>query len=87
MVTDASSSVAQLTAPAKPTALPDHMEEINDDPSWYTYNDAYDGGRYGGSIGKAPQQQAQMKAPAQDESPIDAPQDGDDELAAGIFGN
>jgi hypothetical protein len=35
-------------------ALPDHLEEVYDDPSWYTFNDAYDAGRYKGGRASNP---------------------------------
>jgi hypothetical protein len=90
IVSDASSQTApaQVAAPAQPQALPEHLEEINDDPSWYTYNDAYDKGRYGslGQGGMTPPIQPPRGA-AEDVVPIEDPQAGDEELAAGIFGN
>ncbi len=59
-------------------ALPDHLEEVDDDPSWYTFNDAYDAGRM-------PAPAAVVKATAQiDNTPL--PQDAQDEdLATGLF--
>lgn len=88
IVSDASSSAPRPAIAAAPQqqALPDHLEEIHDDPSWYTYNDAYDKGRYAGSLGKAPPQE-QITSPPADEAPIDDVQQGDEDLAAGIFGN
>lgn len=66
--------------------LPDHLEEINDDPAWYTYNDAYDAGRYsaGGGNKQQPSAMPASNAPTEDDI-IDDLQDGDDALAAGIF--
>lgn len=85
IVSDATPRVA-IAAPApQQQALPDHIEEINDDPSWYTYNDAFDGGRYAGSLGKAPPQEGIAPPPPIDPAAIDEPQEGDEELAAGIF--
>ena len=87
IVSDASSQVAtQVAAPAQQQALPSNLEEINDDPSWYTYNDAYDKGRYG-SLGGGNLQQQSIQAPKDDVVPIDEQQPGDEEMAAGIFGN
>lgn len=86
MVSDASSHVAPAIAAAPaPKALPPHLEEIDDDPRWYTYNDAYDTGRYG-TLSKGTSWQPEIASPDAQPSAIDDPQAGDDELAAGIFG-
>lgn len=62
-------------------ALPDHLEEVNDDPSWYTFNDAYDGGR----MKTTPAAVAAVTAQVENQ-PL--PQDADDdELASGLFAN
>lgn len=39
-------SPAALTT-AAPKALPEHLEEIDEDPQFYTWNDKYDAGRVG----------------------------------------
>ena len=39
---------AQVAAPQQ-NMLPANLEEIDDDPAWYTNNDAYDAGRYAGN--------------------------------------
>lgn len=68
-------------------ALPDHLEEVDDDPSWYTFSDAYDGGRYTQGAASNP-----TKAPPADASAVvdtdAAPLDDDiEDLATGLFAN
>lgn len=81
IVSDASSAPKPVAAAPAQQALPPHMEEVHDDPRWYTYDDMA-----GGSLAKAKTWSPNITPPAEDTAPISAPQDGDDELAAGIFG-
>lgn len=70
----------QQISNAQPVStLPDHLEEISDDPRYYTYNDAYDAGRL-----------SKMQVAAPSKSPPDTiplPDLDDEDLAAGIFGS
>jgi hypothetical protein len=69
----------QIAAGSRAPELPDHLEEISDDPRWYTYNDAYDAGR------QAHVQKPVPSAPGVPPIPNEV-QDDDERLAAGIFG-
>lgn len=78
--TDLARQASALAAQNAQPQLPDHLEEVNDDPRWYTYNDAYDPGRYARST---TQPDPTPPAPAPDLS--DIPGVNDDELAQGVF--
>jgi hypothetical protein len=62
--------------------LPDHLEEIQDDPSWYTFNDAYDAGRYKGTNAADT-----STMPAQQMDPSGEVDLDDEDLANGLFAN
>lgn len=66
---------------AQQDELPDHLEEVTDDPRFYTFNDAYDAGRYKGSRTAAPYPQQTAQIPSE-QTPVDAE---DEDLASGIF--
>lgn len=71
----------QIAAQQAPTPLPDHLEEVSEDPRWYTYNDAYDAGRLSSGQGAAaPPATAPIPSPTTDIM------DDDETLANGIFG-
>lgn len=86
MVSDASPAIAKVAQPAQMQALPDNVQEIPDDGRWFSYNEAYDGGRYG-SLSKSTTQQPTIADAAEGSAEIGDPQAGDEELAAGIFGS
>ncbi len=71
---------AQQQAESAAFALPDHLEEVHDDPSWYTFNDAYDAGRYKGTPAAVAAVTAQIEN--QDPLPVDDEEIG---LATGLF--
>lgn len=74
-------------AQASQDALPDHLEEVNEDPRWYTFNDAYDAGRYKQNAmhqTQVPSNQATV--PDDDGAPLPI-DDGDEDLAKGVFAN
>lgn len=79
--TAASKAVAQGAQAAQ---LPAGMEEIEDDPSWYTYNDAYDAGRYNAQPGATKQQASQPTEPPALE---DETWGGNNVFAGGLAGN
>ncbi len=74
-------AAAQQAANPPAPELPDHLEEVDDDPSWYTFNDAYDAGRM-----KAPAP-AVAAVTAQIEDQPSAADLEDEELASGLFAN
>ena len=81
-VTQQQQAIAQQQARSAPPELPDHLEEIQDDPSWYTFNDAYDAGRYKGtSMANTNTMPAQTMDPG---SEVDL---DDESLATGLFAN
>ncbi len=69
----------QIAAQPPIQALPDHLEEISDDPRYYAYNDAYDAGRHAAT--QKPVPTVPPVPPITDDIMPD-----DDRLAAGIFG-
>jgi len=82
----AAQTAQQIAAANAQKQLPDDFEEIDDDPRWYTYNDAYDSGRYG-TLSKGTSWQPEIGATNAPEANIADVQAGDEEAAAGIFGS
>lgn len=72
-------TTAALPATQAQHLLPANLEEIDDDPAFYTYNDAYDAGRYNPS--SATKTQATPAQPAQTVTDLM----DDESLAAGVF--
>lgn len=94
MVSDASAQIATTTtaqqaalvAQQQQRQLPgDDYEEIDDPAHWYTYNDATDSGRYG-TLSKGTAWQPEIGKAAMPDAGISEMQDGDEDAAAGIFG-
>jgi hypothetical protein len=77
MVADATPEIAHTPAPAQPQ-LPANFELLDDDPSIYTYNDAYDAGRYAGST--SPTGMTSGVAPAVPDDDLDIDLEGEDQM-------
>lgn len=78
---------ARIAPVSSAPALPDHLEELTDDPAWYTFNDSYDGGRYKQGPANSPTQGPPADATAvidTDGNPLDDDIEG---LATGLFAN
>lgn len=74
-----------VAANAAAAALPSGMEEIDDDPAFYTYNDAYDAGRYNQSAGV----KQQPSPPVGSSQPLleDESWGGSNVFSSGLAGN
>lgn len=72
-----------VTAGAAAAQLPSGMEEIDDDPAHYTYNDAYDAGRYAANDKNKQQPSQPTSQPALE----DETWGGQNVFSAGLSGN
>lgn len=80
-LTAGGTDAAKLAAANQTAQLPAGMEEITDDPANYTYNDAYDAGRYSANDGN--KQQPSGPNPALE----DETWGGNNVFAGGLSGN
>lgn len=67
MVADATPELKQMPAQQPTPQLPPNLEYIDEDPTQYTYSDAYDAGRYAGSVAQTAQVASSAPAAPDDE--------------------